>query len=198
MNKKPESIPAIKVPIPHEHVCPMWLAPYLSSPLRRLFQNPARIVAPYLAPGQSAADIGCGPGFFTIPMAKRVGAEGRVYAIDLQPEMLALVKQAAIKAGVESRIHAVTARTETLNFPEKVDFALTFWAAHEVPDQLNFYREVAGMLKPGGKFMLIEPWLHTEEGYMADARGLLENLGLTYLGPAGVFFSMAMLFEKRA
>lgn len=196
MDKIPEESPNSNTPKHHEHVCPMWLAPFLSTPLRRIFQNPEKLLAPYLSPGQTAADIGCGPGYFTIPMARRVGKEGRVYAIDLQPEMLALVKKAAIKAGVENRVHAVTARTETLNFPEKVDFALAFWAAHEVPDQLNFYREVAGMLKPGGRFLLIEPKLHTEESYMKDARDLLVRLGLKYLGPVNVRLSMAMLFEK--
>lgn len=185
-----------KTPRHHEHVCPMWLAPFLSSPLRWLFQNPKRIIAPYLTPGQSAADIGCGPGFFTIPMAERAGANGKVYAIDLQVEMLELVRRAAEKAGVQEQVISVTALSNTLNFKEKVDFALTFWAAHEVPDQLNFYREVAGMLKPGGKFLLIEPKLHTEEEYMSDARDLLISLGLRYLSPVDVSLSMAMVFEK--
>ncbi len=196
MENTPENGFNGKTPRHHEHVCPMWLAPFLSSPLRWLFQNPKRIIAPYLSPGQSAADIGCGPGFFTIPMAERAGANGKVYAIDLQAEMLELVRRAAEKAGVQDRVIPVTAQSNTLNFNEKVDFALTFWAAHEVPDQLNFYREVAGMLKPGGKFLLIEPKLHTEEEYMSDARDLLVSLGLRYLGPAAIRLSMAMVFEK--
>ena len=196
MENSPENGFYGKTPRHHEHVCPMWLAPFLSTPLRRLFQNPKRIIAPYLAPGQSAADIGCGPGYFTIPMAERAGANGKVYAIDLQTEMLELVRRAAEKAGVQERVIPVTAQSNTLNFNEKVDFALSFWAAHEVPDQLNFFREVVGMLKPGGKFLLIEPKLHTEEEYMTDASDLLVSLGLRYLGPVDVRLSMAMIFEK--
>ena len=60
------------------HVCPNWLIGAFDNPLRRLIQNPDRIVSGRVGPGQTAADIGCGIGYFTIPLARLVGSQGKV------------------------------------------------------------------------------------------------------------------------
>ena len=71
-----------------DHVCPWWLCFTFDNPLRRLIHNPDRLLRSWIAPGQTAIDIGCGMGYFTLPMARLVGNSGRVIAVDLQAQML--------------------------------------------------------------------------------------------------------------
>jgi ubiquinone/menaquinone biosynthesis C-methylase UbiE len=52
------------------------------NPIRRLFEHPQRHVEPYVTNGQVIADLGCGPGYYTLALAESVGTEGRVYAVD--------------------------------------------------------------------------------------------------------------------
>jgi ubiquinone/menaquinone biosynthesis C-methylase UbiE len=73
----------------HGHVCPHRAAFILDNWIRRLFQNPVKIVGEYVKEGDTVIDFGCGPGFFSIPLARLVGEKGKVFAVDLQEEMLA-------------------------------------------------------------------------------------------------------------
>ena len=76
-------------------VCPWWLIRTLDNPLRRLFQNPEEILKDFVRTGDACLDVGCGIGYFTIPMAKLAGPSGNVTAVDLQPQMLAGVERRA-------------------------------------------------------------------------------------------------------
>jgi hypothetical protein len=94
------------------HVCPWWLGGLLASPVRKLWQDPARILAPYVHEGMTVLEPGPGMGFFTIELARRVGARGRVVAVDVQPRMLSGLRRRAERAGVGPRVETrVAART---------------------------------------------------------------------------------------
>ena len=67
-----------------KRVCPVEIAGHLDNRIRRWVQNPQKILEPYVEEGMVVLDIGCGPGFFSIDMAKMVGRSGRVIAADLQ------------------------------------------------------------------------------------------------------------------
>jgi ubiquinone/menaquinone biosynthesis C-methylase UbiE len=86
------------------HICPRWLAPVLDNPIRRLIHNPEKILSGFIGNGQTVLDLGCGSGTFTIALAKMVGETGKVIAVDVQDEMLQMVKKKAVKEGLESRI----------------------------------------------------------------------------------------------
>jgi 2-polyprenyl-3-methyl-5-hydroxy-6-metoxy-1,4-benzoquinol methylase len=61
------------------HVCPWWLAWFsINNPVRRLAHNPEKIVGPYVKAGTTVLDVGCGVGWFSIPMAGMVGDQGQV------------------------------------------------------------------------------------------------------------------------
>jgi ubiquinone/menaquinone biosynthesis C-methylase UbiE len=62
-------------------VCPAERSGWLTSSFRRLLQNPERILRGLVQEGQAAVDLGCGPGFFTLPLAQMVGPSGRVMAV---------------------------------------------------------------------------------------------------------------------
>src|SRR5512137_1735883 len=106
------------------HVCPWWLARALDNPIRRLIHSPDKILGGYIEPGQTVLDLGCGSGTFTIAMARMVGASGRVIAVDIQDEMLQLVRQKAMKEGLDSRLITHKSEPDRIGIADKVDFAL--------------------------------------------------------------------------
>src|SRR5512145_1906979 len=87
-----------------DHTCPWWLGAGLDHPLRRWLHNPQEILAELVAPGDTVLDVGCGIGYFSLGLAQLVGETGQVIAADLQPEMLAGLRQRAEQAGLLSRI----------------------------------------------------------------------------------------------
>lgn len=144
-------------------VCPWWLGPLLASPLRRLFQNPVEMLAPYVREGMTVLEPGPGMGFFTLEIARRVGASGRVVAVDIQPKMLDGLKRRAGKAGLLDRIELRLAQPDSMGLADlagKVDLAVVIAMVHEVPAPDRFFAETAETLKPGGCLLLVEPAGH--------------------------------------
>jgi ubiquinone/menaquinone biosynthesis C-methylase UbiE len=132
----------------------------LLSPFRYLTQNPTRLLAPYVSNGMKVLDVGCGPGFFSLPLAHLVGESGKVYCVDLQPRMIAILQGRARKAGLQDRIEALVCQKDTLGLhtlePE-VDFVLAFGVVHEVPDKARLFAELAAVMKPGASLLVVEP-----------------------------------------
>jgi len=145
-------------------VCPWWLGYFLVSPVRRWGQgDPTEILKPYVGEGMIVLEPGPGMGFFTIPLARLVGASGRVVAVDLQPKMIARLKRRAAKADLLDRIEARVTSAETLGVEDlagKVDFILAFAMVHEVPDAKRFFSEIVRAAKPGASLLLAEPRGH--------------------------------------
>jgi ubiquinone/menaquinone biosynthesis C-methylase UbiE len=63
--------------------CPWWVCFTFDNPLRRVLQNPQKILSGLVNQGQTALDIGCGMGYFSIPLAQLVGSSGNVVCVDL-------------------------------------------------------------------------------------------------------------------
>lgn len=146
-------------------VCPHSMAFMLDNWVRRIIQHPRRIVGKYIKKGDRVIDLGCGPGFFTIDMAKMVGEAGEVIAIDLQKKMLDRVKRKARKHEVEDRIlyHQSFSDSIGKKFVNQADFILAYYMLHETTNPENFLREIKSILKPGGFFLLVEPKGHITE-----------------------------------
>ena len=124
------------------HVCPWWGGYFIDNPIRRLFHNPEKIVGPYVGPGMTVMDVGCGMGFCSIAMAKIVGDSGLVIAVDLQQEMLDVLWQRATVAGVANRIRLHKCEQDRFGVDAQADFALAFMMVHEVPDQRRLLGEI--------------------------------------------------------
>ena len=145
-------------------VCPWWIGHLLASPLRRVWQDPTRILAPYVRAGMTVLEPGPGVGFFTLELARLVGASGRVVAVDVQPRMIEGLKRRARKAGMLEHIDArVTAPASMALDGLAADFVLAFAVVHELPLAANFFREVAQAMKPGATLLLAEPAGHVRQ-----------------------------------
>ena len=142
------------------HICPSWGGFLIDNPLRRLLHNPTKILGPYVRAGMTVMDVGCGWGIFSIAMAKMVGDEGRVIAVDLQQQMLDVMMKRAEKAGVAHRIQPHHCKADDLGVDVAVDFALAFAIVHEVSLRRTLLEQIHRCLKPEGKFLVAEPWLH--------------------------------------
>jgi ubiquinone/menaquinone biosynthesis C-methylase UbiE len=178
-------------------VCPAEGAGWLSTPLRRLIANPGRILGGLVDRGETAADLGCGPGFFTLPLAEMVGDGGSVIAVDLQQAMLDKLAARAERKGLAARIrpHRCDAGTLGLN-GKRADFALAFWMVHEVPDQWRFFRECHELLRSGARLLLVEPKGHVVKAAFAHTLEAAEAAGFRPVDRPRIAFSFSALLER--
>jgi ubiquinone/menaquinone biosynthesis C-methylase UbiE len=166
------------------------------NPLRRLIQNPERILDGFVHSGDDCLDFGCGYGFFTIPMAKIVAPSGTVTAADLQPQMLTGVRRRAEKSGLLAQIRFHRADTLGLKFDKMFDFALVFWMAHEVPYQQEMFEALSNSIRPEGLLLIAEPKIHVKETAFTQTVGYSENAGFQKFNEPRVPFSRAVLMKK--
>jgi len=160
------------------HVCSPRLAFLLDNWIRRRFQQPKKILEGYIREGDTVIDMGCGPGFFSLEMAKKVGDSGKLIAIDLQDEMLSKVMKKAIKHGLEKRIDVHRCRPDSIGLNRKADFMLAFYMVHETPDPGRFFKESRGLLKGKGRLLVVEPRFHVKSALFQTLVSMGETAGL--------------------
>ena len=146
-------------------VCPWQIVHLFDNFLRPLVHNPKKLFGSYVRTGMTVLDIGCGRGFSSLGLARLVGEDGLVIAVDLQPQMLDMVKERAAKAGLSNRIRIHCCAANRIGIRGKIDFAVAFFMLHEVPDARNFLRELFTLLKPGGRLFIAEPKIHVSQHY---------------------------------
>jgi len=181
-----------------EPLCPVWLSFTLTNIFRRMAQDPVRILRPFLREGDTALDIGCGPGFFTVPMARMVGDRGLVVAVDIQQAMLDRTRRRAERAGVAGRVRLHLAAADGLGLDVKADFALAVWMAHEVDRLERFFGEILAALEPGGRLLLVEPRVHVPERRYAEIVAAAVSAGFEPHETEAVRLSRATLLRPRA
>lgn len=109
-----------------------------------------------LEAGQTVCDFGCGNGYYTLPMAEKVGAEGRVLAVDLQSEMLVLLKGRVKAAGLENVVAVQATLTDPGLEPESCDAILLVDVYHEISHPVTVLAGLRRALKPKGRLILVE------------------------------------------
>lgn len=179
-----------------KHICPFWFSFSLSGRWRRLVHDPGKILAGLIRKGQTVLDIGCGPGFFSLAMARMTGPEGKVIAVDLQNKMLEKLRRQASRLGLSRRIEARVCTTKSLGIRTKADLILAFWMVHEVSDQARFFRQVRRLLKPGGVFLMVEPVFHVSGKRYEKSLSLAVKAGLRPFPGPRVFLSRTALFRS--
>lgn len=109
-----------------------------------------------LAPGMAVADVGAGTGYHAGRIATRIGDNGRVFAVDVQPQMLALLEDSMRRRGVRNVQPVLGTATDTGLPPGAIDLALMVDVYHELSHPREILDSVARALKPGGRLVLVE------------------------------------------
>ncbi len=112
-------------------------------------------------PGTAVADLGCGNGYHTLPLAAAVGPKGKVYGVDLQPEMLEFLKERAadeaLERGTPLNLEPILATVDDPNLPAKsCDFVLMVDVYHELSHPTSVLRAVRSALREDGVVVLVE------------------------------------------
>ena len=138
---------------PMSHLGASWL----DRENRDAVQKPVHVLDVLaIAEGQTVADIGCGSGYFTMHLSRRVGSRGRVYATDLQPEMLALLKKKTDAAHV-TNVVPILATEDDVKLPKgELDLALLVDVYHELGKPPVTLAQLKDALKPDGRLALVE------------------------------------------
>jgi ubiquinone/menaquinone biosynthesis C-methylase UbiE len=179
-----------------QHTCPWWFLFTFDNPLRRLYQNPEKILTPLISEGDRILDLGCGMGFLTIPAARRVGEFGEVVAVDLQQRMLDGLWTKARKADLQERIRVHRADHQKLGVEGVFDLALAFWMVHEVRDRESFLSQIRDLLKQEGRLLVAEPYLHVSEKNFVQTMQILEENGFSQVEAPKIGFSRTILVMK--
>ncbi len=128
----------------------------LDSPERRLLLDPDRILPLLpLKADQTVADIGCGTGFFSLPLAQRL-PRGKLYAVDVQPDMLDTVREKLAQAPSDN-VETVLSSDTDIPLPRaSLDGALLSLVLHENEDRHGFLSSVKALLRPGAWLAVLE------------------------------------------
>jgi len=181
------------------HICPWWMGYLLANPLRKIIQNPTRILSPYIQTNMKVLDIGCGMGFFTIPMAKLVGDTGKAYGVDIQYKMLKGLKKRAYKAGVVHCLEAIECDEHSLGLEalkSQINFVLLFAVVHEVPNPKSAFEEVLSVLTPNGRILFSEPSAHVSAKKFEVSVDIAQQCGLKVSEKLNIRNSHSVLFMK--
>lgn len=136
----------------HDSRFAFWIITLMhDNPLLPIFKDPYKLLkAAGLKPGQQVLEVGCGPGFFTVPAANIVGNEGLVYAVDVHPRALERVQKKIEGKGIRN-VMPLLANASHTGLPEgSIDLAFLFGLPHIIGGQENLLSEMHRILKPGG------------------------------------------------
>jgi len=167
--------------------------------MRRLFQNPEKILSPYIKHGMKVLEVGPGMGFFSIPMAKLVGEMGRIYCVDLQEKMLKSLRHRASKKHLLDRIDFRLCSESSLKIDDLagvVDFALAFAVVHEVPDQKRLFVEISQSLKKDGLLLISEPSGHVKKEEFEKTLLIVQSNGMKILDSPIINRSHSAVLKK--
>ena len=178
----------------------------LDNPRRRELLPPEETLRRLgLKAGDSMADIGCGIGYFTLPAARIVGSQGKVYGLDIRAEML---QETARKVSENHLMNVELIQVTENHFmlvDQTVRYAFVGLVAHEAENLTVFFREAARILQPAGQIAIIE-W-NKQPSLMGppledrldskDVTALLRQCGFTNIQQMAVNAEMyAMIAEK--
>jgi ubiquinone/menaquinone biosynthesis C-methylase UbiE len=141
----------------HLHGDPAAYIAMLEDPARDAYQKPREVVAALgLKGGETVADIGAGSGYFALRIASEVGPSGRVWAVDVSPEMIVYLNERVRDAGVRN-VHTVLSKPDDPLLPDaSVDLFFVCDTWHHIDSQEHYLSLMKRMLRPGGQVVMID------------------------------------------
>lgn len=162
---------AAQTPHRHDHSfsgAEHW-AKVFDDPERDAWQKPHEVIeALKLKPDAMIADIGAGTGYFAVRFAHMV-PKGLVYAVDAEPDMVKYLSERAKRSGL-GNLSAVQAQPGDPKLPGQMDLAILVDVYHHIDNREDYFRRLAGSLKPGGRLAIIDFRLDSPVGPPRAAR----------------------------
>jgi ubiquinone/menaquinone biosynthesis C-methylase UbiE len=141
----------------HRHRDPNAYIASLEDPARDAYQKPEEVLAALdLHEGEVVADIGAGPGYFALRFARAVGDEGRVYAVDVSPDMVRHLNRRLRDEGIRNVVTVLADPDDPLLPDGSVDRFVIVDTWHHVEDQPGYLAKMKRMLRPGGRVVHID------------------------------------------
>ena len=147
-----------------------------------------------LKPGDTALELGPGPGYFTAEAARVVGPEGRVVCLDLQPEMIAMLRERLDEQVIANAHPAVSDATKLPLADRSVDAAFLVTVLGEIPDRPAALAELRRVLKPGGVLSFSENLADPDYQFQASLRDLCRASGFEVREESGERLGYTMCF----
>jgi len=139
------------------HVMGHLAADWLERPERNAEENTELLIQSLpVKPGEVIADIGAGTGYFTRQLAKKVGPQGKVFAVDIQPEMVALLSNRMTALSISNVQAFLGTITDPKLPPASVDWVLMVDVYHEFSHPYEMIQAICKSLKPRGKIIFVE------------------------------------------
>jgi ubiquinone/menaquinone biosynthesis C-methylase UbiE len=181
----------------HSAPCPASLNWLVDNTIRRRWMRPV-LDRVGIRPGERVLELGPGPGIFTVKAAQRVGLEGRLIAVDIQPEMIAQVEKRVQDAGltnVETRV------SDAYHLPlddTSVDRAFLVTVLPEIPDQARALVELRRVIKPGGLLSVTEEFADPDYPFTFETVRRVEAAGFKLDQEFGNFWVYTLNFRRDA
>jgi ubiquinone/menaquinone biosynthesis C-methylase UbiE len=138
-------------------------ANWLERPEREKEEHTSRLLPPLkIKPGDAVVDMGAGSGYYTFRLADLVGPKGKVYAVDIQPEMLAIIRSRMNNKGIKNIQLVRGAETDPKLPASAIDLILLVDVYHEFSHPYEMTEAMVKSLKPGGRLVFVEFRLEDE------------------------------------
>jgi ubiquinone/menaquinone biosynthesis C-methylase UbiE len=176
---------------------PEFMADLIDHPLRRKFQPPYETAVRHsLEPGMTVLEVGPGSGTYTLGAAQRVGEQGRLVTVDIEPKMIERVARRAEAEGIEN-IEARVANVYDLPFEDGTfDVVYMIAVIGEIPEPLRAMREFNRVLSPSGTLVFSELVVDPDYPLASTIVRMAAAAGFRLREKIGTWFYYTLRFEK--
>lgn len=179
---------------------PAFIGRFLDSDIRRWRQPPDELIERSgIKPGMTVMDLGCGSGAFTPFVARAVGEQGKVYAVDIQPALLQQLERKLAKAENQDIRNIELKQASAYELPcedESVDLVYMVAVLQEIPDRGKALREIRRILKPGGILAVTELLPDPDYPLRSTTIKLCEHEGFVMDDNLGNLWNYTVRFKK--
>ncbi len=181
----------------HVLPCPSWAVPLLENPYIEAFAGAELLLdRAGVGPEMSVLDVGCGPGRLTLPAARRVGPDGEVVALDVQPRMIARLEGRLAASGLENVTPVLAGAGQGRAGEGQHDRAFLVTVLGEIPDRAAALAEIYDALKPGGVLSVTEVLPDPHYQTRAGVARLAAAMGFEVRESFGSGWAFTMNLEK--
>jgi ubiquinone/menaquinone biosynthesis C-methylase UbiE len=175
---------------------PTFIIDFINNPIRRKIQPPEGVIDHVdIQEGMKVLELGPGTGFYTLEAARRAGPSGHVYAVDIKPGVIAMLRRRIGQAGVKN-ITTKAASAHEIPLPNNsVDRAFMVHVLPEIPDKQKALQEIRRVLKNEGLLTLAEGVIDPDYRFHKTEIGWCRNAGFELRANYGSAFFYVLTFK---